>query len=278
MIRRAITALFMALAGPALAGHYTHDQIIGFSEDGRYFAFETYGLQRGSGLPFANIFVVDMERDVWVAGSPFRIGAAESDMAAVEAAPFAALAEVRAEAGAAAASMLRDLGVIRPVTMIYAAGIGQVHDAAEVVQIAQPHPDNPTAPPMAQFGLRLTEITLPAGVDHCLATEALRGYRLERIAADGAVTTLHEDARLPASRGCAQAYRLDAVVSAGYPAADRPPVALISVWAQGFEGLERHVIATAVPGFAEAGAGPAPDPDTEIAAFLAGFDAGPAAR
>jgi predicted secreted protein len=72
-MRRGVRALGLvaALAGPA-AADYTHDRVIGFSEDGRYFAFETYGLQRGSGLPFAKLFVVDLDRDARVQGSPIR--------------------------------------------------------------------------------------------------------------------------------------------------------------------------------------------------------------
>ena len=54
MIRRVLVVIACLLAKPGFAGHFTHDRIIGFSEDGAYFAFKTYGLQRGSGLPYAS--------------------------------------------------------------------------------------------------------------------------------------------------------------------------------------------------------------------------------
>ncbi len=255
MIWRGLFILACLLAKPGFAGDFTHDRIIGFSENGAYFAFKTYGLQRGSGLPYATVFVVDLMQNAWVSGSPFRAGRDESAMAEVEAAPFAALERVRHEALDNAATMLQDLGIRRPATVLYSAGIGQAHMAQEVTRIAIPNPDNPTAPPMREFALRLSGIPVPAAVDYCLRPDALRGYRLELVRPGGGAQVLHQDQRIPASRGCAEAYRIDAVVSAGYPQSDDTLVALISVWRQGFEGLERHVIAAPIP----------PRPDTTTA-------------
>lgn len=254
MILRAFTVIFCLLATPGFSGDFTHDRIIGFSEDGRFFAFKTYGLQRGSGLPYATVFVVDLSQNAWVSGSPFRAGRDESSMAEVEAAPFAALERVRREALDGAATMLHDLGIRRPATVLYSAGIGQAHMAQEVTRISIPNPDNPTAQPMREFALGLSGIPVPAAVDYCLRPDALRGYRLELLQPGGGAQVLHQDQRIPASRGCAEAYRLDAVVSAGYPQPDDSLVALISVWQHGFEGLERHVIAAPIPPLSEAAA------------------------
>lgn len=277
MIRHLCIVMFCLLAKPGIAGHFTHDRILGFSEDGRYFAFKTYGLQRGSGLPGATVFVVDLMRNAWVSGTPFRAGRDEMAMAEVEADPFAALEQVRREAMADAAAMLRDLGIRRPATVLYSAGIGQAHLAQEVTRVFIPNPDQPTAPPMGEFALKLSDLAVPAAVDYCPRPDALRGYRLELLHPDGGAQVLHEDQRIPASRGCAEAYRIDAVVSAGYPQQDTPVVALISVWQQGFEGLERHVIAAPVPQRAPVAAAPAraasqTGPDSLIADFLTGFE------
>lgn len=251
MIWRAGVLLIAVLCAPAMAGQYTHDRIIGFSEDGRHFAFKTYGLQRGSGLPFASVFVVDLTRNAWLPGTPLRAGRDEAAMPEVEAAPFAALRAVRAEVMQAAQPVLRDLSIHRPATVLYAAGIGQAHAAGAQTRIAIPHPDDPTAPPWGEFTLRLTPIQVPAAATFCAHPDALRGYWLEMQWPDGTTQVVHADTRIPASRGCAQAYRLDAVVSAGYPQPGAPMVALISVWRQGFEGLERHVIAAPLPAFGD---------------------------
>lgn len=280
MIGRAL-ALWAVMALPAAAGHFTHDRTIGFSEDGRYFAFKTYGLQRGSGLPFANVFVVDLGRNAWVQGSPFRASRGEEDMAAVEAAPFAALEVVRRDALDAAAPMLGDLHIRRPATVLHAQGIGQAYQADEQTRIRVPHPDTPTnAEPWGEFTLTLGHEQVPAASEFCTRPDDLRGYRLEIAFPDGDSQTLHQDTRIPASRGCAESYRLDAVLSAGFPQDGTPMVALISVWQQGFEGLDRHVIAAPLPphqpreGRAPApGSMPAPDSmDAALAGFLQGFD------
>ena len=65
----------MAVAGTgrALAADAADRAIIGFSADGRYFAFEEFGIQDGSGFAYANIFVLDLEDDKWVEGSPVRV-------------------------------------------------------------------------------------------------------------------------------------------------------------------------------------------------------------
>lgn len=273
MIWRVIGAMLCLLASPGSAGHFTHDRILGFSEDGRYFAFKTYGLQRGSGLPYATVFVVDLVQNAWVPGSPFRAGRGEVAMAEVEAAPFAALERVRDEAMDSAASLMRELGIRRPATVLYSAGIGQAHGTKQVTRIFIPNPDRPTARPMGEFALRLSGIPVPAALDYCTRPDDLRGYRLEVLHPDGSAQVLHEDQRIPASRGCAEAYRIDAVVSAGYPQQDTTVAALISVWRQGFEGLERHVIAAPIPSpLTNATAGSQTDPDRLIADFLRGAE------
>ncbi len=252
-IRRATAALFAAIiaatlpASPAAAGHFTHDEVIGFSTDGRHFAFALHGLQRGSGLPFAEVYVVDLQADRWVAGTPVRASRPEVDMVAVEAAPFLALAEVRAEAMAGAAPILGQLEIQRPATVLFARGIGEAHDAPARHVISRPHPDDPTQAPWGSFVLDLDTVQVPLGVDYCRDPSAVVGYRLVRSVPGGGSQILHQDTTVPASRGCPVAYRLDAVLSAGYPAEGALGVALISVWRQGFEGLDRHVIAVPLP-------------------------------
>ncbi len=49
--------------------------MIGYSEDGNYFAFEQFGIQDGSGFAFSDVFVIDLVNDKWTAGSPFEVEA-----------------------------------------------------------------------------------------------------------------------------------------------------------------------------------------------------------
>src|SRR5262245_52515062 len=87
-----LTILAAVPAAASHAGDASELNILGFSADGGIFAFEEYGVQDGSGFPFANRFYIDTEKDDYVAGSPVRI-TIEDDGATVEAARAAAKAK-----------------------------------------------------------------------------------------------------------------------------------------------------------------------------------------
>ena len=54
------TAAAIAFAGPALAGDRAVIDFIGYSADSRYFAFEEFGIQDGSGFPYSSIYIIDL--------------------------------------------------------------------------------------------------------------------------------------------------------------------------------------------------------------------------
>ncbi len=69
-MRRALAALLLSVvAGSAQAADGAQSRPIGFSPDRRYFAFEQYGVQDGSGFAYSDIFVIDLSNDSWVKGS-----------------------------------------------------------------------------------------------------------------------------------------------------------------------------------------------------------------
>lgn len=64
--------LLLALASVAFAGDYASLNLIGFSADGRYFAYEEYGTQDGSGFPYSNIYFVETAKNKF-AGSAIKV-------------------------------------------------------------------------------------------------------------------------------------------------------------------------------------------------------------
>jgi hypothetical protein len=54
-------------------GRRGHLEILGFSADGGVFAFEQYGVQDGSGFPYAERFYIDVDNDSWLPGTPIRV-------------------------------------------------------------------------------------------------------------------------------------------------------------------------------------------------------------
>ena len=59
----------------AMAGDAAEFRSHGFSNDqgGRYYAFEEFGVQDGSGFPYSNIYIVDLQTDQWVPDTPVRV-------------------------------------------------------------------------------------------------------------------------------------------------------------------------------------------------------------
>ena len=85
-MRRRLTALLclvvVGLASPALAREQLDApalEILGFSSEGRYFAYEQYGFDLASGALDAAIFVVDRKTNTQAKGFPFGFIATEQD-------------------------------------------------------------------------------------------------------------------------------------------------------------------------------------------------------
>src|SRR4051812_24371251 len=108
LLAAAIAALII-LALPALAGDRASLNIIGYSEDGRYFAFEELGEFDGVGGYYAHIFVVDLSDDSWVKGTPYSFE--ETD----DSADSLGLAAIHTKLMADAAPMFRELRIGFPV-------------------------------------------------------------------------------------------------------------------------------------------------------------------
>ena len=66
-------ALLLLATPAAQAADSAQSRAIGFSPDGRYFAFEQYGIQDGSGFGYSDIFILDIEQDRWVPGTPVQV-------------------------------------------------------------------------------------------------------------------------------------------------------------------------------------------------------------
>lgn len=63
MFRKTAVALLASLAAAsAWAGDFSTFQSLGFSPDGKVYAFEEFGIQDGSGFPYSNVYFIDTER------------------------------------------------------------------------------------------------------------------------------------------------------------------------------------------------------------------------
>lgn len=237
MARRAASLVLAAalLATPALAGDRALIDLIGYSPDGRYFAFEEYGIQDGSGFAYSSIYIVDLPADKWVYASPYRAQADEIDT-------DRPLADVRAEARAMAEEKLGPLAIGAPADVLVLLGDGVADADGKEVTFAIPSWGPPGA---TQEGSEstLTLTTYPADSPEPCADyigQKAVGYALS-LEENGQTRELHRDKVLPKSRGCPLDYRLYGVVERFDGGGGR--VALISSYPFGFEGPDRRFLA-----------------------------------
>ena len=215
--------LFAALAIPkAHAGDAASRNIIGFSPDGRSFAFEQYGVQDGSGFEYSEIFIIDTETDRWLPETPIRIRHDKEGLG-VEMA--------RKTARHAAQPILQKLkiGAMGDTLARYPAGTLQ-HEVAI-------GPVGGEAP----LSFSLEEKPFPPGDCGKYTDQPIKGFRLSMGAAVPD-TIIHDDVALPATRGCALAYGIADVIRS--PAEGPTGYAiLIEVQSHGFEGPDTRFIA-----------------------------------
>jgi predicted secreted protein len=227
-----ILALFMTAisAGQVIAADAADRAIIGFSADGRYFAFEEFGIQDGSGFAYANIFVLDLAEDKWVEGSPVRVQKREEIASS--------LYEARRQALTEAAPLIDRFGTIQPARLLASNAVGE--------EVADPHTmvfkryHNLTT----LWTVKLTHVDLPLP-PHCQSLPSVKGFALS-VAVDGKEPVeFYRDKSLPESRGCPESYRLADVISFG-EAEKGKAVVLVHRLTFGFEGRDARFMAVPV--------------------------------
>lgn len=230
-----LVAAMVALPAIAQAGDAAKLDIIGFSKDGSTFTFEEYGVQDGSGFPYANRFYIDTATDKFLAKTPVRVRLDDENSSIENARNKAGQdgqgltslpdAELRDNAGQTVAS--------NPVTELSS-------DPFKVV--VNPRPIFPALD--ASLTIALQEVAVPVS-DICHNMGEIKGFRLTLTEnkPDAKPELLHEDKAVPTSRGCPLGYSIGAVQTF-YPEGGKPVVAImISVRGVGFEGPDYRWLA-----------------------------------
>jgi predicted secreted protein len=225
--------LIFGLAQPTLAGDRALIDFIGYSDDFRYFAFEEFGIQDGSGFAYSNVYVIDLPADRWLAQTPIRVQAEDEARG---------IGAVRAEALGKAQSHIERLNISVPADLIALHGDGAPDREGKALPFGIPG----YLPSMLleEFELRLSTMAAKTS-DPCEEWFGIepQGFVLTLTNEDGE-RIVHEDGeKLPASRGCAFNYRLYGVVMPFYALNLEHAVAIVSVYPGGFEGPDRRFLA-----------------------------------
>jgi len=222
----------LGLAMQAAAGDRALIDYVGFSPEFRYFAFEEFGIQDGSGFAYSNLYVVDLETDSWVVGTPVRMQA-ESEVTSLE--------NIRAAVAEKAASHIEGFDIQVPVEIAALIGDGVPDTDARRLEFGAPAywPGAVSGDYTLTLSSFETSATSPCA--EWFGVEPL-GYALS-ISDSGTERLIHRDGSLPRSRGCPTDYRIHSVVMPFQGTTLSNAVAIISVYPGGFEGPDRRFLA-----------------------------------
>lgn len=234
-IFRKAAAAFLFLASSASAGDFATFQPLGFSPDGKVFAFEEFGVQDGSGFPYSNVYFIDTEKDAYLAGTPIRVRIDDE---------AAGLGKARAESRSKAGSLIEQHKLAdNPGVLAAFNPMGEVSADREHIEYL-PHAIEPA--PGGSFALALENIPLkPSERCRDITPEGGKGFRLKLVKRDGetADTVLYEDTRVPDSRNCPLSYQISGAMTFHPRNADPVHMALVLVRSFGFEGADGRWIA-----------------------------------
>lgn len=234
-LKRLLTALAMvALAGGASAGDTASLNVLGYSPDGKVFAFEEYGIADGSGFPYSSIYFIDTAEDRFLAGTPIRIRIEEE----MSLAKVREMARMKAEPLKTKYRLADNPGVIVAYNPPSEIGSDPLKVRFFPYVSAPPHDYSNT--------LALTQRDFPVPETCAGFAESYKGFTLALTEYQGNAfdRIVHEDATVPASRGCPNDYRIGAVISSEFK--EVPLIAMILVGSHGFEGNDRRWIAVPV--------------------------------
>lgn len=215
------------IASACRAGDMAEFRAIGFAPGGKYFAFEQYGTQDGSGFPYSDIFIIETASDTWVAGTPIRV-------------------ELEDES----------LTVARGLSAQRAAPLLKQFEISQTTQPLLNHLEKHDINGIGQFAFKLGEEleysinleqwqTKDARCQRYGVTPELFSLSINSIAEKQNKTRiLHKDLRLPRSRGCPMEYIIHQVfISVQSKDQSRAIAVIMSVFTKGYEGRNRRYLA-----------------------------------
>ncbi|MFN3719415.1 MAG: DUF2259 domain-containing protein [Rhizobium rhizophilum] len=229
-------ALFLLAATAASAGDVAEMRPIGFSPDGRFFAFEQFGEQDGSGFPYAEIQVIDTQTDTYISGTPVTVLIRREE---------ASVGEARRESLTQAKTILeaRKIGD-DPGYLVALSPIGELAEKRDELRY-QAFPSFYVSEGIHRLFLEEFDAE---GQELCRNMDVkVRGFAL-KIAEDASPDERREvyrDTSVPKSRNCPSAYAIGGMVTPSY-GSSAPHMAMIQIATLGFEGNNLRWLAVPV--------------------------------
>jgi predicted secreted protein len=240
-LRAILTLLLLALFARTLfAADAAERNILGFSPDGRYFAFEQYGVQDGSGFPYAEIFIIDLETDSWLEGTPVRVRL-DDEAQSLQHARRKARDEAR---GLLQSAAIEDNARVLASNSVYQQAADPRRLVFRVYYTTFGHLEPIDPEDQDVLSLTLEEVVLPAPEGCPAGDTPMAGFVLRAKRGSEPYQEVHRDTKIPSSRLCPLQYSLsDAVVFSGTDGRIQKIVVLVNVFSFGFEGADRRYVA-----------------------------------
>lgn len=222
----------------AIAGDFAEFRSLGFSKNGEVFAFEQFGVQDGSGFPYAERYFIDTATDRYIKGTPFRIRIEDET---------ASLNQARQVAKEASQAIMDsyEIGVEHASILAFNPSTEKSADPYSLMFQSFSYEPNPNSPNL----LNLELVDLEPSKDCEMITPDAKGFKLTLVNQNTDTSLiLHQDNSVPKSRNCPIDYNIGGVLA--YNRFNQTPVYiyLVLVRSFGFEGPDGRWIAIAKQG------------------------------
>jgi predicted secreted protein len=199
-------AVLLACMGPAAAGDAAARRFIGFSPDGKVFAFEQYTTLYEDEAAFSEYVIIDTEKDRFVPGAPVRV-LIRGDDGLDE-------TKARADAETKAKPLLTKFNVGEPGSYIGGQPSMDLDDIGIYQQDPKPLAKSLDVPLPGGRKARLTVAGVPLGSARCAGyggrgtagRAKVAGLKLTMSLDGAAPLVLQQDKTLPKGRSCAADY------------------------------------------------------------------------
>jgi predicted secreted protein len=244
VLRSCLASLFLWLSVSAsFAADAAEREILGFSPDGHYFAFEQYGVQDGSGFPYSEIFIIDLDNDRWLEGTPIRVRLEDETQD---------LGKARHKALTEAGKFLKQNHIENTGRVLASNPVTQKTESAQRLVFRSYYTSLGHLEPIDDsdedvISLVVEDVVLPTPEGCPIGDTPLAGFVLKIKRGAETFREVHRDKSIPPSRGCPLKYSLsDAVAYASADGRIQKLVALVNVFSFGFEGADRRFIAVPI--------------------------------
>ncbi len=221
----------LGLSASTFAGDASTATALGFSSDGKSFAYIEYGYQDGSGFPYAAVKFLDVAKNTYAAPTVSVVKENESANAR----------QVRYEALLKARPALSKLGISK-------GNIGELLASRKLTDLSSESTSKVrfSRHPIIR-GLTSTEFELSLEEKAARSTRCVMGespvmmkLTLKNVSSSKSIE-LQNDTALPMSRGCVKGYRIQDVIAR--EEGDREVIVLLNIFTTGFEGDDSRTIA-----------------------------------